>query len=172
MYISLASSFDHCTQGGTGDGGDTPPSLGRRSVIDNADVSSVSTASSELGDSGGEAVAVLEVAHEGGELSTLHLVSTGIELVSSGREGVGDAIELSGEGVSLLVKSAVSIHLGGGSGVVEAADFLDEHVITPVSGGEEGKEPGRRGLCGALSIVRTEEEFDNVGGFPWLPPCQ
>ncbi len=130
------------------------------------------TASSELGDSGGEAVAVLEVAHEGGELSTLHLVSTGIELVSSGREGVGDAIELSGEGVSLLVKSAVSIHLGGGSGVVEAADFLDEHVITPVSGGEEGKEPGRRGLCGALSIVRTEEEFDNIGGFPWLPPCQ
>ncbi len=22
MYISLANSFDHCTQGGTGDGGD------------------------------------------------------------------------------------------------------------------------------------------------------
>src|SRR5216683_1912829 len=170
MYISLASSFDHCTQGGTGDGGDTPPSLGRRSIVDSTDASSVSTALSELRDSGGEAVVVLEVAHEGGELSTLHSVSAGIELVSSGRERVGDAIELGGEGISLLVKSAVSIHLGGGSRVVEAADLLDERVIAPVVGGEEGEEPGRRSLRGVLSIVRTEEEFDNVGGFPWLPP--
>src|SRR5712671_1548959 len=129
-----------------GDSGDTPPSLGRCSVVDNADASSVSTALSELRDSGGEAVVVLEVVHEGGELSTLHSVSAGIELVSSGRERVGDAIELGGEGISLLVKSVVLIHLGGGSRVVEAADLLDERVIAPVVGGEEGEEPGRRGL--------------------------
>ncbi len=172
MYISLANSLDHCTQGSTRDGGDTPPSLGRHSIIDNVDASSVSTASSELGDSGGEAVAVLEVAHEGGELSTLHSVPAGVELVSSGREGVGDAIELGCEGISLLVKSAVSIHLGGGGRVVEAVNFFNECVITPISAGEEGEEPGRRGLCGVLSIVRVEEELNNVGGFPWLPPCQ
>ena len=164
--------LDHCTQGGTGDGGDTPPSLGRRSVVDSTDASSVSTASSELRDSGGEAVAVLEMSHEDGELSALHSVSAGIELVSSACEGVGDAVELACEGVPLLFKSAVSIHLGCGGGVVEAANFFDERVITPVLGGEEGEEPGRRGLRGVLSIVRAEEEFDNVGGFPWLPPCQ
>src|SRR5712671_1505213 len=118
MYISLASSFDHCTQGGTRDGGDTPPSLGRHSVINNTDASSVSTASSELRDSGGEAVPILKVAHEVGELSTLHMVSTGIEFVSDGCEGVGDVIELSSEVGPLLVKSAVSIHLGSGSRVV------------------------------------------------------
>src|SRR6266851_4583100 len=97
MYISLASLFDHCTQGGTGDGGDTPPSLGRCSVVNNADVSSVSTAPSKLRDSRGKAVPVLEVAHEVGELSTLHTVSTSIELVLSGCEGIRDAVELGGE---------------------------------------------------------------------------
>ena len=171
-YISLASLLDHCTQGGTGDGGDTPPSLGRRSVVDSTDASSVSTASAELSDSGGEAVAVLEMSHEDGELSALHSVSTGVELVAHGGEGIRDAIELACEAVSLLLKSAVLIHFGGGGGVVKAANFFDEHVITPVLGGEEGEEPGSCGLRGVLSIVRAEEEFDNVGGFPWLPPCQ
>src|SRR6267154_2624143 len=172
MYISLANSLDHCTQGGTGDGGDTPPSLGRRSVVDSTDASSVSTASAELSDLGGEAVVVLEVVHEGRELSALHSVSTGVELVAHAGEGVGDAIELTCEAVSLLLKSAVSIHLGCGSGVVEASSFFDERVITPVLGGEEGEEPGSCRLRGVLSIVRAEEEFDNVGGLPWLPPCQ
>src|SRR5712671_5962202 len=172
MYISLANSLDHCTQGGTGDGGDTPPSLGRCSVVDSTDVSSVSTASAELSDSGGEAVAVLEVTHEGRELSALHSVSAGIELVTHAGEGVGDAIEFACEAASLLFKSTVSIHFGGGSRVVEAANFFDERVITPVLGGEEGEEPGSCGLRGVLSIVRAEEELDNVGGFPWLPPCQ
>src|SRR6266851_1211383 len=143
MYISLASSFDHCTQGGTGDGGDTPPSLGRRSVVNSTDASSVSTALAKLRDLGGEAVLVLEVAHEVRDLSTFHSVSTGIELVSSGCEGVGDAVELVGEIILLLIKSAVSIHLSSGSGVVEAADLLDEHVVTAVMGSEEGEEPGR-----------------------------
>jgi len=172
MYISLASSFDHCTQGGTRDGGDTPPSLGRHSIINNTDASSVSTASSELRDSGGEAVPILKVAHEVGELSTLHMVSTGIEFVSDGCEGVGDVIELSSEVGPLLVKSAVSIHLGSGSRVVEATDLLNEGVVTSIVGGEEGEEPGRCGLHRVLSIVRTEKEFNNVGGFPWLPPSQ
>ncbi len=172
MYISLANSLDHCTQGGTGDGGDTPPSLGRRSVIDSTDTSSVSMASAELSDSGGEAVAILEVAHESGELSALHSVSTGVELVARAGKGVGDAIELACEAVPLLFKSAVSIHFGCGGGVVEAANLFDERVIAPVLGGEEGEEPGSCGLRGVLSIVRAEEELDNVGGFPWLPPCQ
>jgi len=83
-YISLASSFDHCTQGGTGDGGDTPPSLGRRSIVDNTDVSSVLTASAKLSDSGGEAVLVLEVLHEVGDLPSLKSVLTGVELVLDG----------------------------------------------------------------------------------------
>ncbi len=164
--------FDHFTQGGMGDSGDTPPSLGRRSVVDNADTSSVSTASSELRDSGGEAVPVLEVVHEVGELSTLHMVSTSIKVVLDGCEGIGDAVEVVGEFCPLLVKSAVLIHLGGGSGVVEAADLLDERVVTPIAGGEEAEKLGRCGVYGGLSIVRMEEEFDNVGGFPWLPPCQ
>jgi len=172
MYISLANSFDHCTQGGTGDGGDTPPSLGRRSVINNVDASSVSTASSELRDLRGEAVLVLEVAHEVGELSALHSVSTSIEFVSDGCEGIRDAVEFRGEVGLLLIKSVVLIHLGSGSGVVEATDLLDKCVVTSIMEGEEGKEPGRRGLCGVLSIVRVEEELNNVGGFPWLPPCQ
>ncbi len=166
MYISLANSFDHCTQGGTGDGSDTPPSLGRRSVVDNVDASSVSTALSKLSDLRGEAVPVLKVPHEVGELSTLHMVSACIELVLDGREGVGDSVEFGGEVGPLLVKSAVLIHLSGGGRVVEVMDLLDECVVTSIAGGEEGEEPERRGLCGVLSIVRIEEEFDNIGGFP------
>ena len=80
--------FDHCTQGGTSNGGDTPLSLGRHSVIDNADMSSVSTASSKLRDSGDKGVAVLKVAQEGWELSLFHAVLTGIELVMGRGEGI------------------------------------------------------------------------------------
>jgi len=99
-------------------------------------------------------------------------VSAGIELVTHAGEGVRDAIEFAREAVLLLFKSVVSIHLGCGGGVVEAANLFDERVITPVFGGEEGEEPGSCGLRGVLSIVRAEEELDNVGGFPWLPPSQ
>jgi len=109
--------------------------------------------------------------HEDGELSTLHSVPAGVELVSHAGEGVGDAVELTCEAVPLLFKSAVSIHFGCGGGVVEVVNFFDERVIAPVLGGEEGEEPGSCGIRGVLSIVRAEEEFDNVGGFPWLPPC-
>ena len=172
MYISLASLFNHCTQGSTGDSSDTPPSLGRRSVIDNADASSVSTASSKLRDSGDEGVPILEVVHEVGELSALHAVTAGIKFVAGGGEGIQDAIEFGGELGLLLIKSTVSIHLGNSSRVVEALDLLNECVVTSIAGGKEGKEPGSCSLHGGLSIVRTEEEFDDIGGFPRLPPCQ
>src|SRR5216683_3579969 len=87
IYISLASLLDHCTQGGTRDGGDTPPSLERHSAVDNMDASSVSTVSSELRDSGDKGVAVLKVAHEVGELSAFHAVAAGVKLVANGVEG-------------------------------------------------------------------------------------
>jgi len=50
-------------------------------------------------------------------------------------------IELSRELASLFIKSVVSIHFSNGSRVVEASDFFDEHMITPILGGEEGDEP-------------------------------
>ena len=89
MYISLANSFDHCTQGGTGDGSDTPPSLGRHSIVDNVDVSSVSMVSAKLLlDVQGKGVSVLEVAHEVRELSSFHAVAAPIKVVMGGREGI------------------------------------------------------------------------------------
>ncbi len=52
------------------------------------------------------------------------------------------------------------------------SDFFDEGMIAPVSAGEKGKELGSCSLCGGLSIVRTEDKFDNIYRLPWLPPCQ
>jgi len=172
MYISLASLFDHCTQGGTSNGSDTPPSLGRHSVVDNMDTSSVLTALSKLRDLGDEGVVVLKVAQEGWELSPFHVVVAGVKLVVGRGEGVQNVVELSGELGVLVIKHAVSMHLCNGSRVVEASGLLDEGVETSIARGEEGEEPLSCGLCRGLSIVRTEEELDNVGGFPWLPPGQ
>jgi len=62
------------------------------------------------------------------------------------------------------------IHLGDCGGVVEVAYFLNEGMIAPISAGEESKEPGSCSLYGGLSIVRTEEEFDDVCGLPLLAP--
>ncbi len=81
-------------------------------------------------------------------------------------------VELSSKVGLLLVKSTVSIHLGDGGGVIEASNLLNEGVVTSITRGEECKEPGRCGLHGVLSIVRAEEEFDDVGGFPQLLPSQ
>jgi len=120
-------------------------------------VSSVSIASSELRDSGDEGVPILEVVHEVGKLSALHVVLAGIEFVSNGCEGVGDMVEFGGEVGPLLVKSTVLIHLGSGSRVVEVVDLLNEGMVTSIMRGKEGEEPGRCGLRGVLSIVRTEE---------------
>jgi len=87
MYISLAISFDHCTQGNTGDSGDTPPSLGRCSIINKADMISSSTASSKLRDAGGEGVVVLKVVHKVGDLGCLHVVAAAVEAIVGGEEG-------------------------------------------------------------------------------------
>ncbi len=73
---------------------------------------------------------------------------------------------------ALLVKSVVSIHFGNGSGVVEALNLFDKCVVTSIMRGEEGEEPESCGLCGGLSIVRMEKEFNDVCGFPRLLPCQ
>src|SRR6266851_6139363 len=44
-------------------------------------------------------------------------------------------------------------------------------MIAPVLTGEKGEEPGSCGLSGGLSIVRMEEEFDDICGLPLLAPC-
>jgi hypothetical protein len=50
--------------------------------------------------------------------------------------------------------------------------LLDECLEAPITTGKEGKEPRSHCLCGGVSIVRAEEEFCNIGGFPRLPPGQ
>ncbi len=79
-------------------------------------------------------------------------------------------VELCCEFGSLIIKSAVLIHFGDCGGVVEAAYFLNEGMIAPISACEEGKEPGSCSLHGGLSIVRTEEKFDNVCELSLLAP--
>jgi len=88
MYISLASSLDHCTQGTTGDSGDTPSLLGRCSIINKADTISVSTASSELTDWWGEGIPVLKMSDQVGDLSPLHVVVAPIEAIVGRGEGI------------------------------------------------------------------------------------
>jgi hypothetical protein len=66
----------------------------------------------------------------------------------------------------------VLIHFCGGGWVIEVSDLFDQGVIAPILTGEEGKESGSCGLYGGLSIVRMDEEFDDIGGFPRLPPGQ
>src|SRR6266851_2814098 len=147
MYISLASSLDHCIQSATGDGSNTPPLLGRCSIIDKADVSSVLMGLAELlSDRWGEGVLVLKVAHEVGELSSFHVVAAPVEAVMGGREGIQNAVELSRELVSLLIKSLVLIHLSNSCWVVELPNLLDEGMIAPISASKEGKEPQSCGL--------------------------
>ena len=63
------------------------------------------------------------------------------------------------------------IHLGDGCWVVESSNLLNEGMITSISASEKGKKPWSCGLCEGLSIVRMKEEFNNIGGFPRLPPC-
>jgi hypothetical protein len=78
-----------------------------------------------------------------------------------------------GELSLLAVKFTVAIYLCNHCWVVEPSSCLDEHVEAPISTGDEGCEPG--GSCvhwGGLSIVRMEEEFCDICGFPRLPPGQ
>ena len=65
----------------------------------------------------------------------------------------------------------VSIHFGDSRQVVESPNLLNEGMVAPISAGEKGEKPWSCGLCRGLSIVRTEEEFDNIDGFPRLLPC-
>jgi hypothetical protein len=119
-----------------------------------------------------EGVSVLEVAEEVGQLGPLHAVAAAIKEVTSGGEGVWDAIELSGEPRALLVELSVSEYFRHGSGVVELAGFFGEGVETSIPTGEEGKEPRSCCLSGGFSIVRPEEKVCDIGGFPRFPPSQ
>ena len=112
------------------------------------------------------------MAEESGQLCSLHAVLAAIKVVAGGGEGIGDAIELSGELGSLFVELAVSEYLHHGGAVVKVAGFLSEGVETSIPTGEEGKEPQSCCLSGGLSIVRPEEKVCDVGGFPRLPPSQ
>jgi hypothetical protein len=105
-------------------------------------------------------------------LGPLQATSTQVELVSDGGEGVGDPVELCSELSALLFETAVAIYFCNCCQVVETSGGLDEGVETTVSSCEEGEEPRSRGVHVGLSIVRTEEEFDDICGFPRLPPCQ
>jgi hypothetical protein len=105
-------------------------------------------------------------------LGPLQATSTQVELVSDGREGVGDPVKLGSELSALLLKTMVAIYFCNCCQVVEASGGLDKGVEATVSFCKEGEEPRSCGVHGGLSIVRTEEEFDDICGFPRLPPCQ
>jgi hypothetical protein len=100
------------------------------------------------------------------------MMSTRVEVVPGGGEGVRDAIELRGELDSFLIETVVSIYFRNCCWVVKASGLFDEGVETSITADEEGEEPWSCGVRGGLSIVRTEEEFYDVGGFPRLPPSQ
>ena len=78
-----------------------------------------------------------------------------------------------GELSLLAVKFVIAIYFHNHCQVVEVSGCLHEGVEASVSTGDEGGEPGGSCICrGVLSIVRAEEEFCDVCGFPRLPPCQ
>ena len=89
-----------------------------------------------------------------------------------GGEGVGDPIELGSELSALLLEMTVAIYFCNCCQVVEVSGGLNEGVEATVSSCKEGEEPRSHGVRVGLSIVRTEEEFDDVCGLPRLPPCQ
>ena len=105
-------------------------------------------------------------------MGPLQATSTQVELVSDGGEGIGDPVELGSELSALLLEMTVAIYFCICCQVVEASGGLDEGVEATVLSCEEGEEPQSCGVHVGLSIVRTEEEFNNVCGFPRLPPCQ
>ena len=134
---------------------------------------SVSTASLDVGDRGGEGNPVLEMTEEEGELSPLHAEATPLKLVADAGNRVRDAVELTGEFGAFVVKAAVAVYFGNRGWVVESSGLFDEGVETFIPTCEDGKEP--RSCCfgnGALSIVRLEEKLCDVGGFPRLLPGQ
>jgi hypothetical protein len=105
-------------------------------------------------------------------LAPLQATSTRVELVSDGGEGVGDLVELGSELSALLLETTVAIYFCNCCWVVKTSGGFDECVEAAIASCEEGEKRWSRGVRGGLSIVRAEEEFDNVCGFPRLPPCQ
>jgi hypothetical protein len=73
---------------------------------------------------------------------------------------------------AFLVERSVLVDFGNGGGVVEVLYFFDKGVVTTVLAGEEGKEPRGCHFSGGFSIVRTQEELDDICGLPRLPPSQ
>ena len=105
-------------------------------------------------------------------MGPLQATSTRVELVSDGREGIGDPVELDSELSALLLEMTVAIYFCNCCRVIEMSGGLNEGVEAAISSCKEGEEPRRHGVRVGLSIVRTEEEFDDVCGLPRLPPCQ
>jgi hypothetical protein len=134
---------------------------------------SISTVSVDVGNGGGEGISVLEMSEEEGELCPLHVEVAPIELVADTGKCIWDAVELTSELGAFTLKAVVAVYFGDSSQVVELARLFNEGVETSILTGEDGKEP--RSCClgnGVLSIVRLEEKFCDVGGFPRLPPGQ
>jgi hypothetical protein len=134
---------------------------------------SISMASVEVGDGGGEGIPVLEMIEEEGELRPLHAETAPLELVADAGKHIQNAVELAGELGAFILEASVMVYLSDSSRVVESACLFDEGVETSIPTGEDGEEPGSCCLGnGVLSIVRLEEKLCGVGGFPRLPPSQ
>jgi hypothetical protein len=134
---------------------------------------SISMASVEVGDRGGEGIPVLEMSEEEGELHPLHVETAALELVTDAGKRIQNAVELTGKLGALVLEALVVVYFGDSSWVVESACLFNEGVETSIPAGEDGKES--QSCCfdnGVLSIVRPEEKFCDVGGFPRLPPGQ
>jgi hypothetical protein len=136
-------------------------------------LTSISTASVEVGDRGGKGIPVLEMTEEEGELRPLHAETAPLELVADTGERIRNAVELTGELGAFVFKAVIAVYFGNGGWVVKLMHLFDEGVETSIPTGEDGEEPGS--CCfdnGVLSIVRPEEKLCDVGGFPRLPPSQ
>jgi hypothetical protein len=133
---------------------------------------SVLTASVDVGNGGGEGIPVLEMLEEG-ELHPLHAEAAPVELVADAGKRIRDTVELTSELSAFVLEASIAVYFGDGGRVVEPACLFNEGVETSIPSGEDGEEP--QSCClgdGVLSIVRPEEKFCDVGGFPRLPPGQ
>jgi len=130
-------------------------------------------ASVDVGDRGGEGIPVLEMSEEEGELCPLHVEAAPVELVVDAGKCIRDTVELTSELGAFVLEVSVAVYLSDGGQVVESVHLFNEGVETSILTGEDSEEP--RSCClgnGVLSIVRPEEKFCDVGGFPRLPPGQ
>jgi hypothetical protein len=136
-------------------------------------LTSISTASVDVGDRGGKGIPVLEMSEEDGELHPLHAEVAPIKLVVDAGKCIRNVVELTGKFGVFVFKAAVLVYLGDCGWVVELVHLFDEGVETSISAGENGKEPQSCCLSnGGLSIVRPEKKLCDVGGFLRLPPGQ